>query len=156
MTNGREEAAPGTEVAAIYVRSDEKDAETHEGILRAVCVKRGWKVHGVYSDRGMGGMRRFEWFDPNGTSAGLGRLIKDGFHRPYGIVLVWRFSRLAVTMLGLLDIRDELAGMGVRLVSYLEDADLSTVTGKAVFNILAALAEFEHNRYSDLCGGAVR
>jgi DNA invertase Pin-like site-specific DNA recombinase len=60
-------------------------------------------------------------------------------------LVVWRFDRLARSLKDLIDWMNYLEKEGVALRSIQEAIDTSTSTGKLVFHIFGALAEFERN-----------
>ena len=65
------------------------------------------------------------------------------FVRDGDTIYVHDFSRLARSTKDLLHITDFLAKKGVHLVSFKENIDTSTPTGKLMLTIIAAINEFE-------------
>jgi DNA invertase Pin-like site-specific DNA recombinase len=59
--------------------------------------------------------------------------------------VVWRLDRLVRSLSNLIELVNRLAGQGIAFKSLTERIDTSTVTGKLVFHIFGALAEFERN-----------
>jgi len=60
-------------------------------------------------------------------------------------LVVWRLDRLARSTSELLKISDELQSRQVALRSLNEALDTSTASGKLIFTVFAAMAEFERN-----------
>jgi DNA invertase Pin-like site-specific DNA recombinase len=60
-------------------------------------------------------------------------------------LLVYRFDRFARGVRHLVTALDEFQALGVEFVSYSESMDTSTPMGRAMFSIVAALAELERN-----------
>lgn len=60
-------------------------------------------------------------------------------------LVVWRLDRLARSTTELLAIGDKLLKEGVGLRSLTESLDTSNATGKLIFTVIAAMAEFERN-----------
>jgi DNA invertase Pin-like site-specific DNA recombinase len=58
-------------------------------------------------------------------------------------LVVWRLDRLGRSCAGVSSLIDELRGLGVSLVSIREGFDLSTPTGRAMFQVIATFAELE-------------
>jgi DNA invertase Pin-like site-specific DNA recombinase len=58
-------------------------------------------------------------------------------------VVCWRLDRLGRTAKGLVTLRDELVARGVTLVSIRDGLDLSTPSGRMIFGVIAAIAEYE-------------
>jgi len=60
-------------------------------------------------------------------------------------LVVWRLDRLARSLSHLIELVNRLAGQGIAFKSLTERIDTSSATGKLVFHIFGALAEFERN-----------
>lgn len=124
-----------------YIRvSTEKQAE--EGVsleaqkekIRAWCDMHDYELVAIEEDAGISGksMKKRE-----GLRLALAKVEK-------GTALVaYSFSRLARSTRDLLDIADHLQKRDADLVSISERIDTSGATGRLVFTILAALAQFE-------------
>lgn len=61
------------------------------------------------------------------------------------ILVVWRLDRLGRTLKHLIDWVNELEQQGIGFKSLQETIDTTTSSGKLIFHIFAALAEFERN-----------
>ena len=114
-----------------------QDPELQLKDLRAYANARGWKVFGEYVDVGESGAkdRRPE----------LDRLMENARKRRIDIILVWRLDRLGRSLKHLILTLDELQSLGVGFVSYNENLDLTTSTGRLMFQLLGAFSEFERN-----------
>jgi DNA invertase Pin-like site-specific DNA recombinase len=60
-------------------------------------------------------------------------------------LVVWRLDRLARSLSNLIELVNKLAGRGIAFKSLTERIDTASATGKLVFHIFGALAEFERN-----------
>jgi len=126
---------------AIYARVSTldkgQDAEVQLRDLRSYAQARGWMIAGEYVDKGQSGAkdRRPE----------LDRLMKDARKRKVDLILCWRLDRLGRSLKHLILTLDELQSVGVGFVSYNENLDLTTSTGRLMFQLLGAFAEFERN-----------
>jgi DNA invertase Pin-like site-specific DNA recombinase len=69
--------------------------------------------------------------------------------RPGDVIVVWRLDRLGRSLKELIATVSGLAGRGVELRSLKENIDTTTPTGKFMFHIMAALAEFERDLISE-------
>src|SRR5260370_37191309 len=58
-------------------------------------------------------------------------------------IVCWRLDRLGRTAKGLIILRDELIARGLNLISLRDTLDLSTPSGRLMFNIIASVAEYE-------------
>lgn len=61
------------------------------------------------------------------------------------IIIVWRLDRLGRSFKDLITVVGELEVRGIELRSLKENIDTSTPTGKQMFHLMAALAEFERD-----------
>ena len=127
--------------AAIYARVSTldkgQDTEVQLRDLRSYAQARGWVIADEYVDKGQSGakVRRPE----------LDRMMKDVRKRKVDLILCWRLDRLGRSLKHLILTLDELQSVGVGFVSYNENLDLTTSTGRLMFQLLGAFAEFERN-----------
>lgn len=98
------------------------DALTQEG-----CDK-------IFEDKASGS-------DPERTQ--LGKMLEQ--LRAEDVVVVWKLDRLGRNLKHLIELVSDFDKMGVGLKSLKEDINTTTSTGKLVFNIFGALAEFERD-----------
>jgi DNA invertase Pin-like site-specific DNA recombinase len=104
--------------------------------LRQIAEQRSWIVYKVYSDR-MSGAKA--------DRPGLKALIQDSHRGRFHLVLVWRFDRFARSVEQLVTALAEFRTLGVDFISHQEALDTSTPMGKAMFTIIAAMAELERS-----------
>jgi DNA invertase Pin-like site-specific DNA recombinase len=71
------------------------------------------------------------------------------YARPGDTVLVWRLDRLGRSLKHLIETVSRLEAAGIGFKSVHESIDTTTSTGKLVFHIFAALAEFERDLIVD-------
>ena len=132
-------ALPKPSRAALYARVSTsgkgQDVEVQLAELRQVAEQRGWVVVGVYADEGISGSK--------GRRPALDRLMDDARRGKLDIVAVVRFDRFARSTRHLLTALEDFRTMGVDFVSLREQVDTSTPMGKAMFTIIAAVAELE-------------
>ena len=69
--------------------------------------------------------------------------------RPGDSIIVWKLDRLGRSLKELIETVTTLAERGIELRSLKENIDTSTPTGKLMFHIIAALAEFERDIISE-------
>jgi DNA invertase Pin-like site-specific DNA recombinase len=75
----------------------------------------------------------------------LDRLMADAHKRRFDVIAVWRFDRFARSTSHLLRALEQFRALGIDFVSYSEQMDTSTPTGKMVFTVLGAVAELERS-----------
>lgn len=110
-----------------------QDPAVQEAPLRQLIAQRGWQLHEVYSDRMSGSKER---------RPGLDRLMADAKRGKFDVVVVWRFDRFARSVRQLVNALEEFCRLGLDFVSHQEAVDTSTPMGKAMFTMIAAVAEF--------------
>ena len=76
------------------------------------------------------------------------RPVQDNLYRAlmrkeYDVLLVFKFDRWARSVRELVTHLEDFQEKGVRFISLKEAIDLGTATGKLMFQIIAAMAEFE-------------
>ena len=67
------------------------------------------------------------------------------FARPGDTIVIWRLDRLGRSLKNLIELVSQLETSGVGLKSLQESLDTSSSSGKLIFHIFGALAEFERN-----------
>lgn len=78
---------------------------------------------------------------------GLDRMLKNA--REGDTIVVWKLDRLGRSLKHLVELAEELSQRGIGLKSLHDPIDTTTSQGKLVFNIFAALAEFERGIISE-------
>src|SRR5215467_772922 len=116
------------------IQSFDQNPEVQEIPLRELITRRGWEVHRVYSDRASGAKE---------SRPGLDALMADARRGAFKVVVVWRFDRFARSVKQLVLALEEFRSLGIDFVSHQEALDTSTPMGKAMFTIIAAMAELE-------------
>lgn len=77
--------------------------------------------------------------------------LKDVFRflREGDTLVVWRLDRLGRSIKNLIDLTQEIAKRNASFVCLQENIDTTTTTGKLIFHIFGALAEFERDLLRD-------
>jgi len=127
--------------AAIYVRvsTDKQSVESQLASLTAVAEARGWDITRVYQDAGVSGARNRQ------DRPGLDQLLKDASRRKFDIVMAWAIDRVGRSLVDLLGTIQTLEACGVDLYLEQQSIDTTTPTGKLMFQITGAFAEFERS-----------
>lgn len=98
-------------------------------------VARGWQVFDEYIDQGISGN--------NESRPALNRLMADAHRRHFDAILVWKIDRFGRSLKHLVNALAELSALCVAFVSLRDNLDLSTPSGRLMFQIIGAMAEFE-------------
>src|SRR5437899_461236 len=127
--------------AAIYARvstaNNGQDPTMQTRELEEYCQRRGWEIGGQYVDVGVSGTKD--------SRPELNRLMADAHRRRFDSVVVWKFDRFARSVSHLLRALETFKALGIEFVSFSEQMDTSTPTGKMVFTVLGAVAELERS-----------
>ena len=123
---------------ALYARVSTligQDPEMQLRELREYASRRGWLVGKEYIDKGVSGTRE--------SRPALNDLMADAHRRKFDAVLVWKIDRFGRSLKHLVNSLAELGALGVAFVSFRDNLDLSTPSGRLMFQIIGAMAEFE-------------
>jgi putative DNA-invertase from lambdoid prophage Rac len=123
---------------AIYARvstlnGQDPHMQTRE--LKEYCQRRGWPIEGEYVDLGVSGAKD--------SRPELNRLMSDAKRRRFDSILVWKLDRFGRSLRHLVNAIAELESIGVAFVSLTDNLDLSTPSGRLMFQVIAAMGEFE-------------
>ncbi|HKT24312.1 MAG TPA: recombinase family protein [Terriglobales bacterium] len=124
---------------AIYARVSTlghgQDPQMQLRELREYATLRGWSVSGEYVDKGQSGAKD--------SRPELNRLMSDAHQRRFDGVLVWKIDRFGRSLKHLVCAIADLQEHGVAFVSLKDNIDLSTSSGRLMFNVIGAMCEFE-------------
>jgi DNA invertase Pin-like site-specific DNA recombinase len=127
--------------AALYVRvsTDHQSVENQVRELEEVAERRGWTLVEVYRDAGISGAKG------RAQRPGLDAMLKDASRRKFDVVMAWAIDRLGRSLIDLLGTIEHLQEVGVDLYLDQQRIDTTTPTGKLLFQITGAFAEFERS-----------
>jgi DNA invertase Pin-like site-specific DNA recombinase len=122
--------------AALYVRCSTRDqhADVQLAPLIAYAERRGWEVR-QFIDAAVSGRQC--------KRPGLDALLVAVRRREVDSVVITKLDRLFRSTRHLSALAAELEALGVHLVVIDQSIDTSTPAGKLLFNVLAAIGEFE-------------
>jgi DNA invertase Pin-like site-specific DNA recombinase len=103
--------------------------------LREYCERRGWQITETYTDAGVSGSKD--------SRPALNRLMADAHRRRFDAVLVWKLDRFGRSLRHLVNALADFEALGIAFVSLRDNLDLSTPSGRLMFQIIGAMAEFE-------------
>lgn len=132
--------------AAIYSRgpTDKQKVDMQLNGLRQFAARSGWTVHREYIDQSYTG--------GNTSRPAFQEMLEAARKRKFNVLVVWKLDRLSRSLNDLINTLDELGSLGIDFVSYDNNLDTSTPTGKLVFQIVGAVAEFEKDTRAKVRG----
>lgn len=123
---------------ALYARvstsNGQQDPEMQLREIREYAQRRGLLITGEYIDRMTGS---------KDSRPALNRLMADASRRKFDAVLVWKLDRFGRSLRHLVNAIAELEAIGVAFISFRDNLDLSTPSGRLMFHVVSAMAEFE-------------
>jgi DNA invertase Pin-like site-specific DNA recombinase len=125
---------------ALYARVSTlngQDPEMQLRELRELATRRGWTIAEEYTDQGISGSRE--------SRPALNRLMADAHTRRFDAVLVWKLDRFGRSLKHLVTAIADFEALGVAFVSLRDNLDLSTPSGRLMFQIIGAMSEFERS-----------
>lgn len=130
--------AQGRTRVALYARvstsNGQQDPEMQLRELREYAKLRGLTIIGEYIDKMTGS---------KDSRPALNRLMADASQRKFDAVLVWKLDRFGRSLRHLVNALAELEALGLTFISLRDNLDLSTPSGRLMFQIIGAMAEFE-------------
>ena len=135
-----QEPLPTIARVALYARVSTlngQDPEMQLSELREYASRRGWSITREYVDQGVSGSKE--------SRPQLNQLMADAHWRKFDAVLVWKIDRWGRSLTHLVNSLADLAAYGVAFVSFRDNLDLSTPSGRLMFQIIGAMAEFERS-----------
>jgi DNA invertase Pin-like site-specific DNA recombinase len=126
---------------ALYARVSKlhthQDPEVQLRDLRAWCATQKHTIVAEYVDKGVSGAKE--------KRPQLDEMMRHAEHGRFEAVVVWKLDRFARSVRHLHNAAHELSGWDVALISFKDNFDLSTPMGKAMFTVMAMVAELERD-----------
>src|ERR1700686_4006115 len=137
-TTFAQESTPPISRVALYARVstlNNQDPEMQLAELREYAGRRGLQIVEEFTDQGVSGCKE--------SRPSLNRLMSDACRRRFDAVLVWKIDRFGRSLKHLVNALAELAALDVAFISLRDNLDLSPPSGRLMFQIIGAMAEFE-------------
>jgi DNA invertase Pin-like site-specific DNA recombinase len=116
---------------ALYARVstlNNQDPEMQLFDLREYAERRGWQIVQEFIDQRVSGCKE--------SRPALNRLMSDACRRRFDAVLVWKIDRFGRSPKHLVNALAELDALGVAFISLRDNLDLSTPSGRLMFQII--------------------
>ena len=129
-----------TNRVAVYSRvstNHGQDPELQLRELREYAEARGLTIVQEHTDVGFSGSKD--------SRPALNQLMADARRRRFDSVLVWKLDRFGRSLRHLVNALAELEALGLTFISLRDNLDLSTPSGRLMFQIIGAMAEFERS-----------
>ena len=125
--------------AAIYVRvsTDRQTVENQTARLTQIAEARGWQIVQTFSDAGVSGAKG------RNKRPGFDQMLKHAQRHRFDVVMVWAIDRIGRSLIDLLGTIQHLEACGVDLYLDQQAIDTTTPSGKLMFQVTGAFAEFE-------------
>ena len=124
---------------ALYARvstlNGHQDPEMQLSELREYATRRGLSIHEEYVYQGVSGSKE--------SRPALNRLMSEAQRCRFDAVLVWKIDRFGRSLKHLVNSLADLSAYGISFISLRDNLDLSTPSGRLMFQIIGAMAEFE-------------
>ena len=126
---------------AIYARvsTEKQTADNQLLVLRTHCERLGYTIVSEYVDAGISGAKG------RSERPALDAMMKAATQRKFDMVMCWSIDRLGRSLQNLVELLNELQYLKVDLMFHQQALDTSTPSGRMMFSVFGALAEFERN-----------
>lgn len=105
--------------------------------LREFAGKRGWAIAGEFVDVGVSGSKD--------RRPQLDAMINAARTSKLDAILCWKLDRFGRSLKHLVNALDELESLGVAFIALRDNLDLTTPSGRLMFHVIAAMAQFERS-----------
>ena len=123
---------------AIYARcsTDSQNPDMQLSELREYAFRRGLQIVGEFTDIASGS---------KDDRPQLNKVLALAKQRKIDALLVWKVDRLGRSLRHLVNTISELEAVGVAFISLKDSLDFSTPAGRLMFNVIAAMGQFERD-----------
>ena len=127
--------------AALYVRvsTDRQTVENQVAALSKIAQARGWQIVETFSDAGISGAKSRK------DRPGLDAMLKDAQRGEFDVAMAWSIDRVGRSLIDLLGTIGHLEACKVDLYLDQQAIDTTTPSGKLMFQVVGAFAEFERS-----------
>ena len=121
--------------ARVSTSSQSVDRQLKE--LTDVADRNGWVIVDQYIDHGISGSKGRD------QRPELDRMMKDAVKKKFDVVMCWSIDRLGRSLQHLIEILNDLNAKNIDMYFDQQSLDSTTPTGKLMFSLTAAFAEYE-------------
>jgi DNA invertase Pin-like site-specific DNA recombinase len=113
-----------------------QDTEVQARELREFCQARDWVIVGEFTDHASGAKE---------SRPALNQLMAAASQRKFDVLLCWKLDRVGRSLRHLVNLLADLEAVGISFVSLRDNLDLTTPSGRLMFHVIAAMAQFERS-----------
>ncbi|MEK6827364.1 MAG: recombinase family protein [Nanoarchaeota archaeon] len=139
---------PAKPFAAIYIRVSTQDQAQHgfsldaqQESLENYAKILGYEIYKVYKEEGKSGK--------NLNRPEMINLLKDAEEKKFQAIFIYKLDRFSRSLKDLILTIDHLKEIGVDFISLQDKIETASASGKLMFQIIGAFAEFERNIIGD-------
>ena len=145
--DGQGSAPPEKKITrvALYLRVSTRGqaVENQERELREVADRAGWQIVRVYRDEGISGSKGRD------RRPALDAMLNAAVRREFEMVAAWSVDRLGRSLQDLLRTLTEIRSVNCDLFLLKQNLDTTTPSGRLMFKMVGAFAEFEREMIID-------
>lgn len=138
-------SAQNKPLAAIYIRVSTEEQAQHgyslagqEDALKNYCSALGYDLYKIYRDEGKSAK------DLKHRPA-MQEMLKDAENKCFSAIFIYKLDRFSRSLKDLILTIDKLKEWGIDFVSLQDRIETASASGKLMFHIISAFAEFERN-----------
>ncbi len=138
-------SAQNKPLAAIYIRVSTEDQALHgfslagqEDTLKNYAAVLGYEVHQIYKDEGKSAK------DLKRRPA-MQQMLQDAEQKKFSAIFIYKLDRFSRSLKDLILTIDKLKEWNIDFVSLQDKIETASASGKLMFHIISAFAEFERN-----------
>lgn len=138
-----------TPAAAIYIRVSTEDQAkfgislgAQQEALENYSKALGYNIHKIYCDEGRSGK-------DIAHRPAMQELLKDAESHKFDAIFIYKLDRFSRSLMDLILTIEKLKNLGIDFVSLQDKIETTSASGKLMFHIISAFAEFERNITSE-------
>lgn len=126
-----------SKTVALYVRcsTSHQETEIQKAELSQYVAAKGFGIFKLYEDHAYTGT--------NTERPAFQQMMKDAKGGKFSAIVVWRLDRFGRSIRDLVIHLQDLHDLGIDFISLKDNLDFGTATGRLMFHLVAAFAEFE-------------
>lgn len=136
-------------LAAVYIRVSTEDQAkfgisllAQQEALENYCKAIGYEVYKIYKDEGKSGKDIIH-------RLAMQEMLKDAEEHKFDAIFIYKLDRFSRSLMDLITTIEKLRKLNIDFVSLQDKIETTSASGKLMFHIISAFAEFERNVTSE-------